>query len=171
MDIIAHLATPLDIKVLLDVAKKTCAIISIRSLAGKIQCFQQNWPVISSRKVRKLQNVRKSTKICNPNQTFSSLLSKHKLQTGATRPHPNRQYSCHWICCRKICKILFFRLLTNQSDLDCAYFTIEVEADVDWFGRNKLSMIVIWFGADRSRWILHWIVSKWLTFKNFVQQC
>ena len=34
--------TPLDIKVMLDVVKKTCAIISIRSLAGKIQCFQQN---------------------------------------------------------------------------------------------------------------------------------
>ena len=42
MDIIAHLATPLDIKVMLDVVKKTCAIISIQSLSVVFNDFQQN---------------------------------------------------------------------------------------------------------------------------------
>ena len=146
MDIIAHLATPLDIKVLLDVVKKTCAIISIRSLAGKIQCFQQNWPVISSRKVRKLQNVRKSTKICNPGQTFSSLLSKHKLQTGATRSCPNRQYNCHWICCRKIYTILFSGY--SQINLILTVPISRSKQKLMLTDSDETSLVWLWSGSE-----------------------
>ena len=85
MDIIAHLATPLDIKVMWGVKKKTCAIISIRGLCRKIHGFQQYWAGIGSRKARNEDLCEKSFKICKIKVFFTvfSLYTSRKSSFGS----------------------------------------------------------------------------------------